>query len=237
MGRLTTPKRLGIMGGMGPMATVDLYSKITALTPANCDQEHIPIVIDSFPQIEDRTAYILTQNESPLDKMIESATRLEKAGAEALLIACNTAHYFAEPIQQKIDIPIISIIDAVIEKIEDHNAVATERKLKKIVVLATNGTIKSKLYQTKLELCGFEVVNMNQSQQDILMDCIYLGAKAGKIDEYQIAFQKLIDNIEADAYVAACTEIPLFIPNLKGEHYIIDATLELAKKAIKFALS
>ncbi|MDP8101328.1 aspartate/glutamate racemase family protein [Phocoenobacter atlanticus] len=236
MGRLTTPKRLGIMGGMGPMATVDLYSKITALTPANCDQEHIPIVIDSFPQIEDRTAYILTQNESPLDKMIESATRLEKAGAEALLIACNTAHYFAEPIQQKIDIPIISIIDAVVEKLKDHNTTA-EQELKKIAILATNGTIKSKLYQTKLELSGFEVINISQPQQDTLMDCIYLGAKAGKVENYQNDFQKLIDNIEADAYVAACTEIPLFIPNLKGEYYIIDATLELAKKAIKFALS
>ncbi|MDP8079242.1 aspartate/glutamate racemase family protein [Phocoenobacter skyensis] len=233
MGRLTSPKRLGIMGGMGPMATVDLYSKIIALTPASYDQEHIPVVIDSFPQIEDRTAYILEQGETPLPKMLESATRLKQAGAEALLIACNTAHYFAESIQQQIDIPIISIIDATIAELESCNQ--KSNKLKKIAVLATNGTIKSQLYQTKLTLSGFEVVNLSPSQQKILMDCIYLGAKANKVTEYQDDFQTLIDSIEADAYIAACTEIPLFTPHLKGGYCVIDATLALAKKAVIFA--
>ncbi len=234
MGRLALPRRLGIMGGMGPMATVDLYRKVVELTPARCDQEHIPIVIDNFPQIEDRTAYLLKHGKSPFNKMLESANRLKQAGAEAILIACNTAHYFADQIQQQADIDIISMIDATVEALRDRNNKGEQ--LKKIAVLATDGTVKSGLYQKKLAASGFAVVPIDERHQKLVMDCIYSGAKTGKIEPYQEIFQGVVDDINADAYIAACTEIPLFMPKLNNQHKMVDATLVLAKKAVEFAL-
>lgn len=234
MGRLT-PKRLGIMGGMGPLATVDFYRKITELTPANCDQDHIPLIIDSYPQIEDRTAFILGHGDDPCPKMIESATRLKQAGAEAILITCNTAHYFVKRIQQAIDVEIIHIVKSAVEAIVEANR--TGKNYQRIAVLATDGTVKSGLYQRELEHAGLTVVPLSESQQQRLMSCIYEGAKTGKITDYQADFQAIIDGVSADAYIAACTEIPLFTEQLTGDYPLIDATQALAERAVHVALS
>ena len=94
-------KIIGIIGGMGPAATIDLYKKIVENTPAEKDQEHIHVIIDSYPQIEDRTEYILYGGKNPAPRLIESAKRLESAGADALIMPCNTAHYFAKDIENR----------------------------------------------------------------------------------------------------------------------------------------
>lgn len=229
------PKRLGIMGGMGPMATVDFYQKITELTPATCDQDHIPLIIDSYPQIEDRTAFILGRGDDPCPKMIESAQRLKQAGAEAILITCNTAHYFAERIQQTVDIDIIHIVKSAVRAIVDANSAGEHYQ--RIAVLATDGTVKSGLYQHELERVGLTVVALSDAQQKSLMSCIYDGAKTGKIADYQADFEAIIDAVPADAYIAACTEIPLFAAQLSDDYPIIDATQTLAEQAVRFALS
>ena len=113
-------KRLGIIGGMGPMATIDLYKKITDLTDAKKDQDHIHIIIDSYPQIEDRTAHIINGEKSPLPRLLESAKRLAAAGADALLMPCNTAHYFADDIQKEISVPLIHMIKCAAEAIKNN---------------------------------------------------------------------------------------------------------------------
>ena len=92
-------KTIGIIGGMGPLATIDLYHRIVELTPARSDAEHIPTVIDSNTRIPDRTASILAGGESPVKELVRSAKRLEAAGADILLIACNTAHYYYDEVQ------------------------------------------------------------------------------------------------------------------------------------------
>ena len=102
--------KVGIIGGMGPMATVDLYSKIVSQTPAACDQEHIPVLIDVVPQIPDRTAYLLGNGQSPVPLMQESAIRLAEKGVSAICMPCNTAHAFVGSLREQISVPFLSCL-------------------------------------------------------------------------------------------------------------------------------
>ncbi|SUO97258.1 Aspartate racemase [Suttonella ornithocola] len=131
---------------MGPQATLDLYQRIIDLTSVNTDQEHIPVLIDSYPQIEDRTAFILGKGPDPTNKLIESAQRLEKGGAQAIIMACNTAHYFADSIQNATNIPLLHIAEVTLSNLKKSFSPFTT-----IAVLATDGTQKAGIYQDVLE--------------------------------------------------------------------------------------
>ena len=105
-------KVLGIIGGMGPLSAVKLFERIVLLTDANCDQEHLRILIDNNTSIPDRTDYILGKiKEDPRVQLIQSAQKLETMGADYLVICCNTAHYFYEELAQSVDIPILNMIE------------------------------------------------------------------------------------------------------------------------------
>lgn len=227
-------KIIGIIGGMGPAATIDLYKKIVENTPAEKDQEHIHVIIDSYPQIEDRTEYILYGGKNPAPRLIESAKRLEAAGADALIMPCNTAHYFAKDIENIVNIPLIHIVKCSAEAVKNNYP-----KTKKIGLIATTGTIKAGVYGNILKEYGFETITLPEKIENNIMDCIYKGVKAGKIEEYSRLFQQCIDEIAdlgADLLIAGCTEIPLLMPYVKTKLPVIDATYELACAAVKFAL-
>lgn len=227
-------KIIGIIGGMGPAATIDLYKKIVENTPAEKDQEHIHVIIDSYPQIEDRTEYILYGGKNPAPRLIESAKRLESAGADALIMPCNTAHYFAKDIEKEVNIPLIHIVKCSAEAVKNNYP-----KTKKIGLIATTGTIKAGVYGNILKEYGFETIDLPEKIENNIMDCIYKGVKAGKTEEYSILFQQCIDEIAdlgADLLIAGCTEIPLIMPYVKTKLPAIDATYELACAAVKFAL-
>lgn len=228
-------KRLGIIGGMGPMATIDLYKKIVELTPASKDQEHIPVIIDSYPQIEDRTAFIVKGETSPLPRLVESAKRLEKAGAEALLMPCNTAHYFAQDILKEVSVPLIHIVECTAEAIK-----STYPNAGKIGLFATTGTKQGKVYENVLKQYGFEILDLPQQVENKVMACIYDGVKAGKTEEYAPVFEECVNEaalMGAEVMIAGCTEIPILLPYINSSVPFADATLELAKAAVKFALS
>lgn len=227
-------KTLGIIGGMGPLATIDLYKKITELTPAKYDQEHIHIIIDSYPQIEDRTRHIINNEKSPLEKLQKSAMLLEKSGADALIMPCNTAHYFAKDILKVVSIPLIHIVECSLKGVEEKFKTA-----KNIALFATTGTKKAKIYDNFFIEKGYNIINFSKEFDEKLMSCIYDGVKAGKIEEYEGVFNECIseaERLKADVIIAACTEIPLLIPYSKGNVPFIDATYELAKGAVDFAL-
>lgn len=226
-------KTIGIIGGMGPLATADMFSKIISNTDAKSDQEHIHIIIDNNTNIRDRTTYILHGIDNPLEEMIISARRLEVAGADALIIPCNTAHFFTDKIQEKIDIPIINMITITVDTISKRYP-----DKKNIIVLGTDGTIKSKLYDNTLISAGYHSVELSETLQRDVMASIYDGVKAGKLEEYLPTFQNVIDSLKSldvDVIIAACTEIPILIPHIKTDIPIVDPTLELALAAIKFA--
>ncbi|QCD44883.1 aspartate/glutamate racemase family protein [Campylobacter mucosalis] len=224
-------KTIGILGGMGPQATIDLYQKIVSLTPASSDQEHLHVVIDSYSQIEDRTKFIMGEGASPLPKLVEAANRLKNAGCDAIIISCNTAHFFAPQIEEQTGVKILYISKIAVDAVQREHPNA-----KNVAVIATSGTKKGEVYDRILRERGLNSVSFTNAQQEALMDCIYKGVKAGKTDEYVGLFNKTIASIEADVYIAACTEIPLLLPTLDKPYKFIDATLELAKYAVNYAL-
>ncbi|MBC7196238.1 MAG: amino acid racemase, partial [Deferribacterales bacterium] len=184
-------KRLGIIGGMGPEATSDLFLKIIKNTPAKKDQEHIPIVIDNFPQIPDRTAFLKGLGESPLPYLLESIRRLEKCNVDYLCMPCNTAHYFLDELRKTTKIPFISIVESTLESL-----VKSKKSYNKIGLMATDGTFIGKIYHRVFEKEGVNIVNFNTSIQQAIMDSIYT-LKCGKKDEavklFIEVFSKIID--------------------------------------------
>ena len=125
---------IGILGGMGPAATADMFQKFIKLTPAHCDQEHIPLLISSIPDIPDRTECILHGGEDPESVMEKYVHGLENAGATCIIMACNTAHYWFDHLKAKSHVDMLSIIDATIDEV-----IATGKQ--KIGLLTTDATL------------------------------------------------------------------------------------------------
>ncbi len=224
-------KTIGIMGGMGPMATVDLMKKIILATPASKDQDHIPMLVDNNSQIPDRTKAIMGQGASPAPEMVKTAKRLMMAGADFIIIACNTAHYFLPEILPQISIPVLSIIDVTTNS-------ALEKGVKSVGLLATTGTVSTGLYQKKLEASGIQCITPPADKQHLIDDMIYQGVKANNENYDTHAVEELLaemQNAGAEAFILGCTEVPVAVSMYKLQGEFIDATDELAKAAIKFA--
>lgn len=203
---------LGIIGGLGPMASSYLYEMITKKTKALKDQDHLNIILLSHSSIPDRTAYILKESdESPYPYLLEDCRTLERMGAKMIVIPCNTSHYFYEKLQDEINIPISNMI---------KNTAVYIKKLgyKKVAILATTGTIKSNLYQSELEKYNIEYVLPEQS---IIMEIIYDYIKAGKKVPESL-WKKAIDSLEVDGYILGCTELSLLKKELRLDEKYID---------------
>lgn len=228
-------KRVGIIGGMGSLASVDLYSKIVALTPAKCDQDHILLTIDNNALVPDRSEYIFRKDDSkenPLPYLIDSAKRLENSGCDAFCLACNTAHYFADDILKHTKMEFLNM-----PRIAVKSIVKDYPKAKNIAIVGTISTRRSGIYDKFLNEVGLNSVEFSHDIEQNIMDSIYKGVKAGKTSEYVELFRDTLRHIKADIFVAACTEIPIFIPYLDGEFKFVDATNELAKEIVRFAKS
>ena len=224
-------KIIGILGGMGPEATIDLFCKIIKFTPAEKDQDHLRIIIDNNPKIPDRTAAILGKGEDPLPALQETARNLEKAGADFIIIPCNTAHYFLSLIQESVKIPILSMIE--------KTAKETQKKIpsiKKVGLLASIGTYKTEIYHRQFKKFNIEVISPEEKDKEEVMKAIY-AVKAGNLSEgikksiLKIA-QKLIDK-GAEVIIAGCTEIPLILKEGDVAVPLIDPTQVLAKAAVQ----
>ena len=226
-------KIIGIIGGMGPKATIDLFQKIVKHSPAKKDQDHIRIIIDNNPKIPDRSKVILQKGENPLPEMIATAQNLERAGANFIIMPCNTAHFFYDDLQKKINIPIINMIKET--SIYIHK---TFPNIQRISLFATKGTYKTMLYQASLNKKGIETLIPTQDEQNKIMNIIY-GIKAGnRLDLLKKDILKLAENQIAkntQGIIAGCTEIPLILKNGEIDIPIIDPTLVLAQKAIERA--
>ena len=224
---------LGIMGGMGPLATCDLYKKIIEHTEAITDKEHLHIIIDSNTQIPDRTAYILGHGEDPRPEMISSIKRLESAGADYIVIACNTAHYFYDDVVKHTKVKVIHMIE---ETAKFLNKTYPDRK--EFLLLSTKGTYKSEIYQKAFKKNGLKVLEPNLSDKDVIMDWIYK-IKASNFDisrgEYKSLVLRYLDFGDSPV-ILGCTELSL-LPNLihlRKEQYV-NPTLVLAQYCVELA--
>ena len=225
-------KTIGILGGMGPLATADLFRKITCLTKASCDNDHIRVYIDSNARIPDRTAAILSGGTGPVPEMTSALRHLEACGADCIIMPCNTAHYFLPQLQSETDIPFISMLDAT------ARACAARYPGKCAAVLATKGTLATGLYANALSVQSVEYLIPNEAEQDVLMHVIYDVIKASKpFTPEKTAWKALLDGLRArgaDYFILGCTELPIAAAEAGTDDAFIDPTEELAKAAIRF---
>ncbi|HWV74718.1 MAG TPA: amino acid racemase [Pseudosphingobacterium sp.] len=240
--KLEKPFKLGILGGVGPSATVDFMNKIIQNTPAQKDQDHIKMVVEQNPQIPDRTANLVRRETDPIVAMYSTCKRLEAEGADAIAIPCNTAHAFVKGIQEHLGIPIINMLSATAEHIGHIYGEGA-----KVGLLATSGTIQSKVYHDVLKAFGFDVIIPDEKHQAYVMESIYgeYGVKAGFSDDvckdYILKAAKHVIDSGADIIILGCTELPLMFPHeneivMEGNRIpLVDPTLVLAKKIVGMA--
>ena len=225
-------KTIGSLGGMGPLATADLYIKIVTQTKAGKDNDHIRVYIDSNCAIPDRTAAILHGGPDPVEEMTSALRHLESCGADCIIMPCNTAHYFLPRLQKKTAIPILNMLE-----ITAQNC-AARYPGRRAAVLGTRGTLATGLYNAALEKAGVEYLIPDEAEQDVLMHLIYDVVKASRPLEPEAgAWTALLDGLRArgaDYFILGCTELPIVASTLESEGPFVDPTEELAKAAIRF---
>ena len=225
-------KSIGILGGMGPLATADLLIKITTATRANSDREHIRIYIDSDAAIPDRTAAILHGGEDPVPEMTRALRNLERCGADCIVMACNTAHYFLPRLQPLTEIPILDMLAIT------ARSCARRYPGKKAAILATTGTLQTGLYARALESEGVPFLLPDEEQQKWLMHLIYEVVKASRpMQPEEAGWARLLEELRkrgADYFILACTELPIVANTLHDEGPFVDPTEELARAAVLF---
>ncbi|MDX8000162.1 aspartate/glutamate racemase family protein [Xenorhabdus sp. Reich] len=220
-------KIIGVLGGMGPAATVDIMAKIINNTPANCDQEHIPVIAVSFPDIPDRTASILSGGESPLNKMLVTLRILEEAGAGCIIMPCNTAHYWYDELKASTKTHFINMIEATCTKI-------VSEEINNVAILATTGTIKSGLYQERLKKEKVNFIIPDDIQQEVIMESIFTYKGGDEKRAYRLMETVItqLKNIGVERFIMGCTEIPIILSGCSDKERYIDATEELVRKVV-----
>ncbi|RME60073.1 MAG: amino acid racemase, partial [Caldilineae bacterium] len=258
-------KTIGILGGMGPAATVDLFDRIVRATPARRDQDHIPILIVNDPSVPDRSGAILHGGPDPRPVMAAGIAKLAQIGADFIVIPCNTAHHYLPDLQTASPIPILDMIQETVQAVL-RQAPHTQRKYhgenlavfspeetvdefppgstraRRVGILATSGTLAVGLYQRALEAEGLEPVEPDAEVLELIMAGIYgpQGVKAGgSLDEAHRLFvqagQALMDR-GAQALILGCTEIPLALQAGDLPVPIIASNQALAEAAVREAL-
>lgn len=225
-------KSIGILGGMGPLATADLYRKIVLFTDAACDRDHIRVYIDSNVNIPDRTDAILHGGQDPVPEMLDALRNLEACGADCIIMPCNTAHFFLPRLREATNLPILSMLEAA--------SIACSARFpgKTAAVLATDGTIQSGVYDRALEQSGVPYLHPDPEQQKTVMHLIYDVVKASRpIAPESETWSKLLSDLRkagADFFILGCTELPVLADVLEENGPFLDPTTELAKTAIHF---
>lgn len=221
--------KLGIIGGMGPMATVYFMELIVNMTKANCDNDHLEMIVHNIPTIPDRTKYILgNSKESPLPRMMQILESLKRESVSCVAIPCMTAHYFYDELCE-LNVPII------------HGLRETALELKragvtKVGLMATDGTISSGVFQKILMENGIDVLIPNEIHQQKIMSIIYDDIKAGKTPSYE-KFEEIkqyfVRTRGAQAVILGCTELSLIKKAYDLGDGVIDTLEVLAKKSLE----
>ncbi|MCB1841376.1 MAG: amino acid racemase [Halioglobus sp.] len=223
---------VGVLGGLGPEATVDFLRKIVDATPATSDQDHIHLLIDHNPGVPNRHASIAGRAPSVGPQLAQMAQRLEAAGADFLVMVCNTAHAFEAEISAAVSIPFLSIIDVTVAALSDSGAA-------RVGVMAAEGCLQAGLYQQALGAAGYEAILWSDSELEEFMALIYrikAGQRHADIAEGIARLAASLVTRGADTLIAGCTEIPLFLhaqaspaPLFQSTDLLVQRTIALAK--------
>lgn len=226
---------IGILGGMGPLATADLYRKIIETSPAQRDQEHFPVVIWADPRVPDRTAALLNSGEDPTPWLVRGGRKLAEMGADFIVIPCNTAHAFLPNVRPAVERPFLSMIDAAADEIR-----STHPQARTVGLLATTGTISANLYQEALRQRGLDVIIPDDDVQERCVMAAIGDVKSGRGGS--AATTLLVEASEhltgrgAQVLLEACTEIPIALHQRHVATPILDATAALARIAVATAI-
>lgn len=222
-------KRLGIIGGLGPMATAYFMRRIIEMTDAATDQENIEMVIYNVPSIPDRTGFILGRNpESPLPKIIELANKLERDNVDYIAMPCITAHYFHDQLADSVYIPVSNGIKEAAQYI-------SERGIKKVGIMATDGTASMHLFDSVFKNYDISCVYPDEECQKLVMSIIYDDIKANKpvkMDEFELIKLQLLGQ-GAEVVILGCTELSIVKRDNDVGPKVLDIVDVLAADCVK----
>jgi aspartate racemase len=233
---MSIPRRalIGVLGGMGPAATIDFMIKMLKATTATNDQEHVPMIVHDVPQIPDRSTAIQNNSDEPWLPLLAGALMLERAGAELIAIPCNTAHHWYERLTRSTHVEIVHIADAVRWSIKTRF-----QRINRLALMATRGTIRTAIYGERLADVVDQLIIPDASIQNLIdqsIGAVKSGARPLAAMLAGDAARRLLD-AGADALLLACTELPVA---LEGSHYLgrsIDATDALAHYCVRTSVS
>lgn len=227
---------IGILGGMGPLATVDFYRKVIDATPAGTDQEHVPVVVWADPTVPDRSAALSGHGPDPTPWLVRGAHRLEAMGARLIATPCNTAHAFLDGVRTSVRVPMLDMIAETVAEIRSHHP-----EVVSVGLLATTGTVRAGLYQRALEAAGLRVVVPGELTQGEAVTGAIRRVKAGDLGAAGICLiERATGELAvrgADLLVAGCTELPLLLGERSAGLPVVDPTAVLARAAVREALS
>lgn len=234
----TAPALLGVLGGMGPLATIDFMHKLLQATPARRDQDHVPVLVSSIPQIPDRNAAFTGTGESPLAAMVDCATRLKQAGAGLLVMPCNTAHLWFDALQAAVGLPMLHIVDAAIAEARGRLAAGTGKNAPPVPLglLATHATQASGLYTRHASVHW--LLPTEDEMQQLVMPGIH-AIKSNQLDTGRHLLQRAAQRLHqrgAQALVLGCTEVPLVLDEGNTPMPVVDATAALARAAVAWSM-
>ncbi len=227
------PKIAGVLGGLGPEATVDFLAKLVAGTDADSDQDHVRLLIDHNPTVPNRHDAIAGRSPSVAPQLVEMATGLERGGADFLVMVCNTAHAYTEDIRAAVSIPFVSIVDVTVEAV-------TAAGHRTVGVMAAEGCLQAGLYQQALEAAGCEPVLWSEDELATFMELVYRIKAGERDDDIASGISRLATSLVfsgAEALIAGCTEIPLMLapenapaPLYSSTDLLVQRTIELARE-------
>ena len=226
--------RIGVLGGLGPAATVDFLDKLIRLTPATCDQEHLPVIVANLPQVPDRTSAIIGNGADPLPALLAGIDVLNQAGVGVIAIPCNSSHHWYAQIAAHSRAPMLHIAHACVAAVPPAPSA-------RVAVLATRGTLTSGFYQALLGERGIKalVPDAATGQDDI--DACIRAIKAGDMAAGTAAFNRALAPLAAAGATAAilgCTELPIAARAAAPTPLtLIDSTLALARATVDYALA
>jgi aspartate racemase len=233
--------KIGVVGGVGPLATVDFMGKVVRLTEARRDQDHIKMIVEQNPQIPDRTEHLIHGGTDPTIALFATCKKLEAAEADLIAIPCNTAHAFVERIQPLLRIPVLNMLDETMAQVGNRYPGHT------VGLLATTGTVQSGVYAAAAERASVPLIVPDPEHQARVMEAIYgpRGVKAGYTEgtcrEDLLAAVRHLTERGAAVAILGCTELPLILP--QDEHFalddreisLLDPTMLLAAACVRHA--
>ncbi len=225
-------KVIGILGGMGPRATIDIYQQILDHTPAEIEQDHLSTLIYSNPKIPNRNhAFLTGDNAQIIDYLQQTAVALQRGGADVVVIPCNTAHIYYDEICQAVDIPVLHMIGQTATHIFKHCDYS-----RGVGLLSTGATFDSGLYQQFFDAQNVQMLRPESAQTEQIMALIFNNIKPGKdLEEAGLAIASIIEHWDVPV-ILGCTELPMVLGPHNCGQTLINPTEVLAKAAINFVL-